>query len=374
MTQFAFRKFCFKALKTPCFIFLLQVLLCFTTRAQSQNLTNVLNALSQPELDGYTVTALEANIIFSRNMFKTPPPNIGKLPDVLTNIDRYVYRFGNGMIYLLDERSEALGKLTDKEMTLVTSNAILEYDYNVEGAQRFANYSPSAQIRRREPNAPTGLQIFFSLDTLHHWIANAPTQSCELGQSSTGQDCYVISVTAPPNVPVRNYKIFLRSDALSPVEFDSYSTDEKISSQTFLKFEDVQTNLSICQTADAQFFLDKKLWRKSFWTVENVEKDNLPLTNDVDSFIPVHAHVWDQRFSKSLNYLMGPHPPTLDQINLMLTTGNYGVAAYEAGGPIHFQPAHPAKMKGKHPWVWIVFIAIVIAPLLVFLPAMLKKS
>ena len=372
-----------------CLLLLLQSTICSTAHCQSQNLALVLNALPKVMggLTGFKITALETNVDIDKGKFARDilqsniKTNFNEAQVAMlenqshagpkTNTVHYIYKFGNGVIYISREQFDALGKLTQRETVFVTADEIREYHNPVEAdGVPGEGYVGRAEIRNREINGLVGLPVFLSKSVLHDWIENSSVKSCETGKASTGQDCYIITLSGTPHSPIQKYKVFFSLDTYSPVEYDSYLTNGAIFAHTYLQFDEPGKVPFVCMKAIGQAFSSGKVSRQYVWVVQNIEEDKTPLSENAETFIPPKTQVWDQRFSKPLNYHMGAHPPTPDQINLMLTDSN-GVASYESG--IFIQAGTNKISSERRNWIRGIFIILIISPLLIFLPKSLKK-
>jgi hypothetical protein len=369
------------------------VLLCISNytaaQGQTQSLARILNVLSVADrLTGFEITALETNIIFDQNIsvleilqsnIRTnfSKSQIAALEEmsrnntgIVTNICSYVYKFDNGAIYISREQFNTLGKLTQKDTIFVTATEVQEYHNPVKAIDGHGGNTGWAVIRNREGDALFGMPPYLSKSTLYNWIKSSSVQSCNTGKSLAGQDCYVITISAPPHVPIKRYKLFLQLETFLPVEFNGYLADGAIYSRTDLQFEKSAAVPVVCKRAAGQTFKNGKLWRQFVWVTGNTVDDTASLPKNAESFIPPQTQVLDQRFSKPLNYRMGVHPPTSAQIKLMLRSTT-GVASYEAG--INIRPGTRKISGEKRNWIRAIFIIIIITPLLIFLPKLLKK-
>ena len=363
------------------FVILLQSLACLTALGQSQDWERILSALPPITggLAGYTITALETNITFDQNKIALQflqsgsKTNLSKGSISDTNICCYVYKFGNGVVFVSREQFNTFGKLTQKDTLLITANEVRGYHNPVKADEASGSNTGWAEIRTREANSLSGVPMFLSKSMLRQAMANSPVQSCELGQSLRGENCYIIRLPPPPDTPIKAYKLFLRSDTLAPVELNSYFANEELYSRSDLQFEVPESAPFLFKRVDSQIFEDGELSGRSVWTIERAEKDNRPLTENIESFIPTNTQVCDHRFSKPVNYHMRAHPPTTEQINLMLTSDT-GVASYEAGISIPAGVIHNSRsLSLRQYWIRVVFIAIIILPLLIFIPKLFKK-
>lgn len=329
-------------------LLLLLSIVLSSPEAQSQDLARVFRALPRNagQLVGYKITAIETNVTFDqgkvadeilRSNFRTNLDKefITKLEEMrndtapVTNICTDIYKFGDGGVFISREQFDTAGKLTQKMTRLVTTNEVLQYVYPDMSQTTTGN----AQIQLRKPNDLTGAPQFLSKSILRDRIDSSFIQ-CEIGKTLSGQDCYIVSLSPPPDdAPIEIYKLFLRSDTLSPVEFDSYRTNNTIFSHTDLQFEEPGHFPFLCRQAESQVFDNGELSCQRFWKITRVEKDHSPIPS-IESFIPPGTSVWDQRFSKQLSYRMQKHLPTAAQIDFMLNS-KFGVASYESGVIIH---------------------------------------
>jgi hypothetical protein len=361
----------------------------FRASSQTQDLAHILTTLPPiaSGLTGYKITALETNIIFNQNntaleiLQSDVKTNLNKAQITMleelthkstsadTNICSYVYQFGDNVISISREQFNMLGELIQKDTSLVTANEVREYHNSVKSSGEHG--TGWAEIRTRATNDLFGVPQFLSKSTLRDRIESSSVRGCEIGKSLSGQNCYIINISAPPHIPIGKYKLFLQSDTFSPVEFNSYLADGTLYSRTDLQFEEPGNPPFLCKRADVQIFHDGKLHRQSIWVVEHVEEDKVPLMEKVESFIPQRTRVSDMRFSKPLFYHMGVHPPTSSQINLMLATTN-GVPAYESGTYIPLPDSINNSSERRY-WVRIIFIIFMVSTFFIFLPKLLKK-
>lgn len=392
MISRAIKYFTCVAIQVLSILFLFQSSVCFTAHGQTENLAHIISALSplDGKLTGYKITAIETNITFNgnnsaleilqsdirTNFNKSQIESLEELSHnntgVVTNIDSYVYRFGNSVFLILHEQHNTLGKLTQKDATFVTDDEVREYRNPVgtiaEPDEK--SHVGTAEIRKCGKNAIFGFPVFLSISTLLDFLNQSSVRSCEIGQSSAGQNCNIVTISGTPHTPVDKYKLYFQSDTLTPIEFNSYLANGSIYSRTDLQFEEPGNSPLVCKKTETQMFTDGKLSGQSVWVVQHIEEDKTPLTDNTESFIPPKTQVWDQRFAKPLNYHMGTHPPTPAQINLMLTDSN-GVASYESG--VHIQAGTNAISSGKRNLIRGVFVALIISPLLIFLVIKFKK-
>lgn len=367
---------------------LLIALMCcagLTALGQSPDVQRVYNALQniKGELTGYEITARETNVVLNQIV---PSLETGANVGVVTNIAHYIYKFGDSAIFISREQFDLSGKLTHKETILATSNEVRKY-FNpinhtpieeIKGVGEVHN--GVAEIRPRQKYDMFGVPQYLSELTLRDVLDNAPSRSCDIGESLAGQSCYVISLPGEPDTPIQKYKLFLQSDTLAPVEFNGYLTNGTMYFRADLYFEQPQRAPFLCTKVDVQVFAGDKLHIRSVWMVEHIEKLESPLSEDVMSFIPRGTSVIDSRFSKILNYPMGARPPTPAQIDSMLTSP-VGVASYEAGIVISPQSIPNKSEKDNAPrWVnrqmiirIIVFVVFLAPPVVMIFVALKKK-
>jgi hypothetical protein len=366
-------------------------LICWQAHCQPNKLDRVFSSLpnGMSEINGYEIQAKEITVLFDQDnsdsrealskieqSSKLNSSQLEELKKALlskpkfagSNICQYVYNFSENLTFVSRQQFDSVGNLASNFKTLNSQNEAHDYFAPI-GSQ-----TGSASIRKRGNSVLVGIPIFLSKLILRDFIIGLQMVSSEVGRSSEGNECNVLTIAADRNSPVSKYKIFISLVNNEPVQIDSYYTDGSLFSQTQLQFESPNSPPFLCKSAVTRFYENGKPKRLSEWTLMAFEKDRPFPVDSVASFLPPQTLVNDERFAKPISYHMGKHPPTSDEVSLMLTSKK-GVAAYEAATGVPYpEPTSNAFLSKHRKWAKVIFLVLAVAPLIFFLPKLISKK
>jgi hypothetical protein len=251
---------------------------------------------------------------------------------VVSNVQTCVYSFRDQTVLVKNAGLDPRTKLLEERILTAHDDV---FSCKMFVGSRLTNYSYIGEICPRVGSVPTGVPCYLSKAILAEWLRSAPDAVCAAGTSSAGSNCYVLTVSAPVESPIRKYELFVRINDMCPIELSSCLSDGKVYAITRLEF-DGDSASGFCKRASTRVFSGEHVFKESLWERIGVEKDDSALGNGKDSFFTIGTQVLDRRFIKPITYSYGTRMPNEEEVKAMLK---------DARGVVNYQRATHSKAE-----------------------------
>jgi hypothetical protein len=313
----------------------------------SEELTRTLGRFFGPEnsLTGYLITARETNLTYTQfgpaqailnSGAKLSPKTaadaraiVASLPLVVTNITAYTYRFGPGAVLTSAVDEDDHGQAKSEKRILATSQYLLQSRVSLQPRSDRKPNVPDGKISRRIDGVGGGWPLFLNRATLGEIVRSSPKVIFRAEALPSGEKCSVLEILGTSNTPIAKMKLLLTTGELKPLELSSYLPDGTIYSRATLHFTAGDNPPGVCRFATCEQFSQGHLYRRSVWHLESVGVDEFAPQDTPSGFFAPFSSVADERFSRSLTYMVGSRLPNDLEIAQMLTN-RHAIARFEA--------------------------------------------